>query len=360
MNIKKYRLFYKLLLTAMLVVPAYSSMEEGASIPRKQSLVLEDPMLARQKAELRLKTQVDELVTRAIPSDVLNAESKNYVLNYLNVRTPQGIRTLEEKSHSSLAQMLESGMYNGIFDKNFFRARQLIMDNINAKEINLAGYNLKALPSEIGQMPNLEKLDLSNNAIKTLPLNMEGLKHLKDLNLKNNRIDRLPISIGELKGLEMLNLSNNKLEALPRSLLSLGASMKELDISGNNFNFNSEAGKTGLKELKGRLRSAKILAEGQSLAVHRLDRRGIIMRENPSIIEDYSPSDVPEIKLNPPARIVHEEPAHIVDYSPSGEPDIKLNPPARPGEQAPSKSAFKAGTDAIWSSLPGLPWPLKK
>lgn len=75
--------------------------------------------------------------------------------------------------------------------------------------LDLSGYGLTAIPSEIGQLTSLVDLDLRNNALTSLPP-----------------------EIGRLKALESLRLENNQLTAVPPELLDL-VHLKHLDLRGN-------------------------------------------------------------------------------------------------------------------------------
>lgn len=66
------------------------------------------------------------------------------------------------------------------------------------KALDLAGNNLKEIPSWIELFSNLETLNLEWNMIRTLPVEIVNLKNLKTLKLAGNLIWVLPDEIWEL------------------------------------------------------------------------------------------------------------------------------------------------------------------
>lgn len=66
------------------------------------------------------------------------------------------------------------------------------------KILDLAGNNLKEIPSWISEFINLETLNLEWNLIRTLPVEIVNLKNLKTLKLAGNLIWILPHEIWEL------------------------------------------------------------------------------------------------------------------------------------------------------------------
>ena len=83
-------------------------------------------------------------------------------------------------------------------------------------EVELAQNNLQEeLPSEIGQLTNLEQLDLSGNQFLDLPSGIGQIANRKELWLNHNQLVALPPELGQLTKRQILHLSNNQLIELP-------------------------------------------------------------------------------------------------------------------------------------------------
>jgi len=77
-------------------------------------------------------------------------------------------------------------------------------------ELNLSYNNLTgALPSQVGQLKNLQVLNLSYNKFTGVPAEVGQLKKLLVLDLSNNQLTGLPYELGNLSQLETLNVSGN-------------------------------------------------------------------------------------------------------------------------------------------------------
>jgi Leucine-rich repeat (LRR) protein len=124
---------------------------------------------------------------------------------------------------------------------------------INQSTLELAKYEIKNLPNEIGYLTHLHYLGLSQNLLTDLPHSLSALKkltslslanndfteipnvvfkltHLETLNCRNLKLTKLPEEIGELTNLRRLYLSGNKLSSIPESIGNL-SHLTELDIS---------------------------------------------------------------------------------------------------------------------------------
>ena len=85
-----------------------------------------------------------------------------------------------------------------------------IFNRIDLTELNLSHNNLKdALPSQVGQLKNLQVLNLSYNKFTGVPAEVGQLKKLLVLDLSNNQLTGLPYEIGNLTQLQVLNVSGN-------------------------------------------------------------------------------------------------------------------------------------------------------
>ena len=112
-------------------------------------------------------------------------------------------------------------------------------------------YQIKEIPSEIGQLEHLRILGLQSNKITALPKEIGQLHNLQELNLGNNRITTLPAEIGALSNLHTLNLGENHLAALPETIGQL-QSLRRLDLHINKL--------TALPAELGKLQSLQELA----------------------------------------------------------------------------------------------------
>lgn len=111
------------------------------------------------------------------------------------------------------------------------------LGNMNDLEIlNLNSNSLVGdIPAEIGDLSNLVKLDLSNNQISgSLPSTISNLNNLELLNIStNNLIGTIPPELGNLINLELLSLADNLLSgAIPVELGNL-SNLNKLFLSGN-------------------------------------------------------------------------------------------------------------------------------
>ena len=88
------------------------------------------------------------------------------------------------------------------------------------QSLSLDENHLQNLPSQIAKLKNLKTLDLSGNRIKTLK-EISTLTQLTELRLGRNGITELSPEIGELYNLRMLYLDDNKLSDLPSTLKNL-------------------------------------------------------------------------------------------------------------------------------------------
>jgi Leucine-rich repeat (LRR) protein len=124
---------------------------------------------------------------------------------------------------------------------------------INLQSLTLAGNLLTELPPEIGQLSNLRKLDLSSTELLELPPQIGQLTNLIQLDLRDNKLTELPPEIGELSRLKVLRLQDSGLDSPPAEIEPL-SDLIWLDIPAKDEYFPvasklRAANKLGLREL---------------------------------------------------------------------------------------------------------------
>jgi len=91
------------------------------------------------------------------------------------------------------------------------------------------------LPSEIGELTNLEELYLDNNQLEgALVAEIRKMPRLKILDASDNNMTGIPAEIGQMSNLEVLDYSNNQLDTYPNEIVNM-KSLKTLDLSGNRY-----------------------------------------------------------------------------------------------------------------------------
>ena len=81
---------------------------------------------------------------------------------------------------------------------------------ICCQALYLQNNRIKQLPSNIGNLKNLQTLNISGNNLKDLPPSISGLTCLKTLDLsKNPKLTKLPKDIGHLHSLGRINIESS-------------------------------------------------------------------------------------------------------------------------------------------------------
>ncbi|MDD2564369.1 MAG: leucine-rich repeat domain-containing protein [Salinivirgaceae bacterium] len=106
--------------------------------------------------------------------------------------------------------------------------RTVIINKVT--RLDLSNRDIREVPSEIGQLVNLEHLDLSYNFIEKLPPEIGNLVNLKTLLLLKNEIRTIPPEIGNLTKLNLVDISHNRFHELPSTIGYL-TELKTLDAS---------------------------------------------------------------------------------------------------------------------------------
>lgn len=112
----------------------------------------------------------------------------------------------------------------------------------NLEVLSLAGLNANLfgisvnliLPKEIGQLSRLREFYLGFSGLSNLPVEIGQLSNLEVLYLNDNELSTIPQEIGQLSGLQLLNLFRNSLEVLRPEVGQL-QSLTYLDLGGNGL-----------------------------------------------------------------------------------------------------------------------------
>lgn len=108
----------------------------------------------------------------------------------------------------------------------------------DATAIDFDDCDLKFVPDEVANFPNLKWLDLERNSIRQLPASMKALQQLEVLNIASCGIEQLPDWLALLPKLRRLNVEGNDLTGLP-DVPGGFAALEELEI-GNPFTMSDE------------------------------------------------------------------------------------------------------------------------
>ncbi|MBD2455374.1 leucine-rich repeat protein [Nostoc sp. FACHB-87] len=104
----------------------------------------------------------------------------------------------------------------------------------------VSGNNLKTLPHELLDLPNLRKLDISGNPLESIPDVVTQILHLEELILIRVELTEIPEALAKLTNLTELDLSSNQISETPEALANL-TNLTELDLSSNQISQIPEA-----------------------------------------------------------------------------------------------------------------------
>jgi Leucine-rich repeat (LRR) protein len=105
---------------------------------------------------------------------------------------------------------------------------------INLQKLDLSYNEITKIPVEICNILNLQILYMSCNKLTTLPNEISNLINLQELGLKNNDLTTINKEICNLINLKYLNLSNNKLTTIPNEISNL-INLQHLCFENNNL-----------------------------------------------------------------------------------------------------------------------------
>lgn len=95
------------------------------------------------------------------------------------------------------------------------------------------------MPSEIGELVNLEELYLDNNRLTgALPGEIRKMPKLRILDGSRNNMTGIPAEIGQLQNLSTIDYSYNGLDTFPNEIVNLN-NLHQLDLTGNRYSQES-------------------------------------------------------------------------------------------------------------------------
>ncbi len=168
--------------------------------------------------------------TGCIPTT--NIEEDVKALNKLNNYSEEQKNRVEEMNDEMSARPGEVVNYSG---KELTSIGRDILSRKKATKLVLSNNLLKSLPSEIGQLTEIEELYLDYNMLTgALPAEIRQMTKLKKLSASNNNLTGIPAEIGQLQELEEVDFSNNNLDTFPNEIGNL-KNLKVLNIKGNKY-----------------------------------------------------------------------------------------------------------------------------
>ncbi|EEC72746.1 hypothetical protein OsI_06373 [Oryza sativa Indica Group] len=189
-------------------------------------------------------------ITGTIPESIgnlVNLDELDMENNLLMGSLPASLGNLKKLNRLSLSNNNFSGSIpqlsfrnGGPFLQQPFRPipKELFLISTISSFLYLAHNRLTGnLPSEVGNLKNLDELDLSDNKISgKIPTTIGECQSLQYLNLSGNFLEgTIPPSLEQLRGLLVLDLSQNNLSGtIPRFLGSM-TGLSTLNLSSNYF-----------------------------------------------------------------------------------------------------------------------------
>jgi Leucine-rich repeat (LRR) protein len=103
------------------------------------------------------------------------------------------------------------------------------------EKVDLSGNQIHTIPPEIQVMTQLTRLTLDRNHLTSIPVELYNLTKLSVLELSGNGLQSIPEGISNLKSITKLDLSGNQITRLPEEIATLGHTLEELSIQGNQI-----------------------------------------------------------------------------------------------------------------------------
>ena len=118
--------------------------------------------------------------------------------------------------------------------KNLISIPSQIGQLTDLESLFLTGNQLTSLPSEIGKLKNLEILSIIENKFTVILPEIRQLTQLKELYFSDNQLTSVPPEIGQLTNLTLLGLGRNQLTSVPPEIGQL-TNLEILGINNNKF-----------------------------------------------------------------------------------------------------------------------------
>ncbi|WP_235526239.1 leucine-rich repeat domain-containing protein [Nostoc piscinale] len=115
-----------------------------------------------------------------------------------------------------------------------------LLDLPNLRRLDISGNPLKKIPGVVTRIPHLEKLILIRAELTEIPEDITKLTNLTQLDLSSNQITEIPEALAQLTNLTQLYLSSNKITEIPEALTKL-TNLTQLDLSSNQISEIPEA-----------------------------------------------------------------------------------------------------------------------
>ncbi len=132
----------------------------------------------------------------------------------------------------------QKSSFNGKLDLSKKELKEIppeVWEIPNIASLDLSGNLLTEIPPDIARMENLTYLILSDNRLESLPPEIGSLPHLSVLDVTGNRLTALPPEIGQLSQLRSLSAFDNQITTLPAQIGDL-AQLEKLVLSHNQIN----------------------------------------------------------------------------------------------------------------------------
>ena len=92
---------------------------------------------------------------------------------------------------------------------------------------------LSVIPTDMGQLQNLQWLCLAENQLEDLPEELGQLESLVYLNLNSNKCSSVPECVLKLSGLVTLHMKNNHVSKVPDNTILALSQLSRLDLRDN-------------------------------------------------------------------------------------------------------------------------------
>jgi Leucine-rich repeat (LRR) protein len=162
---------------------------------------------------------------------VYDGQIQQYI-NYDNIG--EIISCIRKASRNVIGFIGKTALDNNISKNDWIQQQIEKARDEHAQELDLVYSEIDSIPSEIGQLTELEKLRLNGNNLTSVPPEIGRLKNLKYLSLSDNKLLSLPSGIFELSELERLDISFNKLTMLDPRIAQL-TNLEQLNLYNNRL-----------------------------------------------------------------------------------------------------------------------------